>query len=115
MTRLDVLSSYRGLLRATKITFKGFPGKNNISALTINALGDLPLLKASRKRIRDTFDHDKEKNLSEDEIRKKVAYANDVARTLRKNVVQGRLNQAGRYSLRIHHDTEHSSNKTGNK
>ncbi|KAG5519195.1 hypothetical protein PMAC_002283 [Pneumocystis sp. 'macacae'] len=90
MTRLDVLSSYRGLLRATKITFKD----------------DFPLLKASRKRIRDAFQNDKEKNLNEDEIRKKIVYANDIARTLKRNVVQGRLNQAGCYSLRIHHDTE---------
>ncbi|KAG4306502.1 hypothetical protein PORY_000490 [Pneumocystis oryctolagi] len=93
MSRLDVLSSYRNLLRAIKVAFKD----------------DIPLLSASKKQIRDVFYQDKGKILSENEIYKKVLYANDVANILRKNVVQGRLNESGHYSLRIHHDTERSS------
>ncbi|QSL64223.1 hypothetical protein MERGE_000378 [Pneumocystis wakefieldiae] len=85
MTHLQVLSSYRNLLRAINIAFKD----------------DLQLLKASKKQIRNTFHHDKEKNLSEEEIQKKVKYANDIASILRRNIVQGRLNSSGYYCIII--------------
>ncbi|EMR11316.1 hypothetical protein PNEG_00345 [Pneumocystis murina B123] len=99
MTYLQVLSSYRNLLRAINVTFKD----------------DLQLLEASKKQIRNTFYHDKEKNLNEEEIQKKVKHANDIASILRKNIVQGRLNSSGHYSLRIHDDTERSSSKIKEK
>ncbi|KTW30800.1 hypothetical protein T552_00512 [Pneumocystis carinii B80] len=95
MTYLEVLSSYRNLLRAVNVAFKD----------------DLQLLKTSKKQIRNTYYHDKDKNLSEEEIQKKIKHANDVASILRKNIVQGRLNSSGHYSLRIHHDTERTSSK----
>lgn len=71
------------------------------------------LLQASKKQIRDAFYQ--EKILTQEEIQKKIKYANEIAHILRKNVVQGRLNPSGHYSLRIHYDTELSSNKIERK
>ncbi|KAL2355393.1 mitochondrial zinc maintenance protein 1, mitochondrial [Cryomyces antarcticus] len=89
------LQAYRHLLRATRIAFEG----------------DLHRLTAARASARDSFEQGR--GLSESEISKSINHAEEVAKILRENVVQGHVNAEGeKYKLRIHEHTERGDNET---
>jgi len=73
--------------------------------------GDTPMLLAARNHARHGFDENRQ--LSEDtKIVDAIKYAQEVAKILRENVVQGMSNEGenGRYKLNIHEHTERGDN-----
>ena len=87
-----VLSTYRNLLRATRIAFQGNPSPPS-STSTIKLLtdktGDDSTLQTSRKFARDSFDKNRRFKAGSIEAEKAVEHAQGVAQILRENVVQG--------------------------
>lgn len=74
--------------------------------------GDFPVLLAARKEIRNNFEASRELTVGEQES--KIQHANEVAKVLRMNVVQGKLDQekTDTYDLRIHKDIELGDNES---
>lgn len=86
------LAAYRHLLRAARIAFQGnlpFILPRQASHLLTKAhLGDAPILSAAQVQIRNEFRQ--KSNLSDsDSVQAAVDHAEQVARVLRENVVQG--------------------------
>jgi complex III assembly factor LYRM7 len=92
--------------------------------------GDLNVLVAARAEVRKNFEADRHLQAGSDDISKKITHAQEVAKFLRENVVQGEAtDDAGNYStrqsptplngmlltciveLRIHEDTERGDNE----
>ncbi|KAL1650234.1 Mitochondrial zinc maintenance protein 1, mitochondrial [Diplodia intermedia] len=90
------LAAYRNILRATRLAFQG----------------DVGVLSAARMKARDDFDASRTLDPNGEDAKKALAHANDVAKILRENVVQGQVNDDGRYKLRIHEHTERGDNET---
>ncbi|KAF4306325.1 Mitochondrial zinc maintenance protein 1, mitochondrial [Botryosphaeria dothidea] len=90
------LAAYRNILRATRLAFQG----------------DLAILSAARAKARDDFDASRNLQPNSEDAQKQVAHANEVAKILKENVVQGQANDDGRYKLRIHEHTERGDNET---
>jgi len=90
------LVAYRHLLRSTRLAFAG----------------DAPLLKAARSEAHNAFR--KNEALQSGELESAVKHAEEVAKILRENVVQGKKieGQDDRYRLRIHEQTERGDNDT---
>ncbi|KAI4721578.1 hypothetical protein E4T48_02196 [Aureobasidium sp. EXF-10727] len=93
-----VLSTYRNLLRATRIAFQG----------------DHDTLHNSRKFARDSFDQNRGVKAGSIEAEKAVEHAQGVAQILRENVVQGATDkeESETYKLRIHDHTEKGDNES---
>ena len=105
------LAAYRHVLRSTKLAFQGTlicPSANlseqcrssrseGISILTVlSALGDERLLSAARHEARKGFDSKRQLTSSGEEAAAGIAHAEEVARILRQNVVQGQqVNEKG--------------------
>jgi len=91
------LAAYRHLLRSTRIAFQG----------------DLPTLTAARRAARDNFDQNRAL-ASAEETSKIIQHAEDVAKILRENVVQGKAvgSEENRFKLRIHEHIERGDNDT---
>ncbi|KAI4123846.1 MAG: hypothetical protein LQ347_005992 [Umbilicaria vellea] len=92
------LAAYRHVLRSTRIAFQE----------------DIRLLAAARHEARKNFDTNRSLSSSSAQAAAGIAHAEDVARILRQNVVQGeRVEEAGeKYQLRIHEETERGDNDT---
>ncbi|RDL41488.1 Uncharacterized protein BP5553_01467 [Venustampulla echinocandica] len=90
------LAAYRHLLRSARIAFQG----------------DLPLLHAARQEARNGFR--KNSNLSPEDpaLAPAIAHAEDVAKILMENVVQGEHKGDNMYKLRMHDRTERGDNDT---
>jgi complex III assembly factor LYRM7 len=86
------LAAYRHLLRSTRIAFQGTHPLNlsrkPFLALIV-VLGDLPTLMAARRAARDNFDQNRTLASSE-EMTKSIQHAEDVAKILREQVIQGK-------------------------
>jgi len=93
-----VLSTYRNLLRATRIAFQG----------------DDSTLQTSRKFARDSFDKNRRFKAGSIEAEKAVEHAQGVAQILRENVVQGATDkeESKTYKLNIHQYTEKGDNES---
>ncbi|KAH0006532.1 hypothetical protein KCU78_g12268, partial [Aureobasidium melanogenum] len=93
-----VLSTYRNLLRATRIAFQG----------------DDSTLYNSRRFARDSFDQNRGIKAGSIEAEKAVEHAQGVAQILRENVVQGATDkeESETYKLRIHDHTEKGDNES---
>ncbi|KAG9953182.1 hypothetical protein KCU81_g6687, partial [Aureobasidium melanogenum] len=93
-----VLSTYRNLLRATRIAFQG----------------DDSTLYNSRRFARDSFDQNRGIKAGSIEAEKAVEHAQGVAQILRENVVQGATDkeESDTYKLRIHDQTERGDNES---
>ncbi|CAD0098825.1 unnamed protein product [Aureobasidium mustum] len=93
-----VLSTYRSLLRATRIAFQG----------------DDSTLYNSRRFARDSFDQNRSIKAGSIEAEKAVEHAQGVAQILRENVVQGATDkeESETYKLRIHDHTEKGDNES---
>ncbi|KAH0155262.1 hypothetical protein KCU67_g8781, partial [Aureobasidium melanogenum] len=93
-----VLSTYRNLLRATRIAFQG----------------DDSTLYNSRRFARDSFDQNRSIKAGSIEAEEAVEHAQGVAQILRENVVQGATDkeESETYKLRIHDHTEKGDNES---
>ncbi|KAF4627199.1 hypothetical protein G7Y89_g10957 [Cudoniella acicularis] len=90
------LAAYRHLLRSTRIAFQG----------------DTHLLTASRQEIRSGFRKNANLRLEDPALPGYIAHAEDVAKILVQNVVQGKHEGDNKYKLRIHEQTERGDNDT---
>ncbi|TID25150.1 mitochondrial zinc maintenance protein 1 [Venturia nashicola] len=90
------LAAYRNLLRSTRIAFQG----------------DIPTLLSARTAVRDNFNKNRTLPSSSPEFTEQIQYAQEVAKILRENLVQGRAvdGDGDRYKLRIHEHTERGDN-----
>ncbi|KAF2431211.1 hypothetical protein EJ08DRAFT_632506 [Tothia fuscella] len=88
------LAAYRHLLRSARIAFQG----------------DLPTLTAARQSARDNFEQNR--NLEPEASQTSIKHAEDVAKILLENVVQGMKveGEESRFKLRIHEHTERGDN-----
>ncbi|KAM4061104.1 hypothetical protein HRG_010011 [Hirsutella rhossiliensis] len=92
------LVAYRNILRATRIAFRG----------------DAPVLAAAQSQIRHEFRQKSSLDSASADAQAAIQHAQQVARILRENVVQGRKAE-GRddtYKLRIHEHTERGDNES---
>ncbi|KAI9163710.1 Mitochondrial zinc maintenance protein [Paramyrothecium foliicola] len=91
------LAAYRNLMRAARIAFQG----------------DAPVLAAAHGQIRNEFRQRAALDPTDSSVTESIKHAQDVAKFLRENVVQGiRGDEAGTYKLRIHKDTERGDNES---
>lgn len=114
MSRAMSLAAYRTLLRSARIAFQGnSPSPDHIllprrslrflvtnpsvtnERQSSHLVGDSFALSAARTEARKGFEQNRQAELSADEWTKAVRYAEDVARLLRENVVQGRRTPDG--------------------
>lgn len=92
-TRTAALSAYRNALRATKLAFAN----------------DMPVLVGARNKIRDGFIENKHLQ-DEEKIAEQIKHINEVTQFLTKNIVQGRMQEDGKYFLNFHEKTELGDN-----
>ncbi|KAF2398431.1 hypothetical protein EJ06DRAFT_497110 [Trichodelitschia bisporula] len=88
------LAAYRHVLRSARIAFQD----------------DLSTLKAAQRAARDGFE--KYRHESSDKAAEHIHHAEDVAKILRENIVQGRAVGDQHFKLRIHEHTERGDNET---
>ncbi|RQM07142.1 hypothetical protein DH86_00003509, partial [Scytalidium sp. 3C] len=84
------------LLRSTRIAFQG----------------DLPVLQAAREEARKAFGKNAGMLPDDPALAPAIAHAEEVAKILRENVVQGQNQGDNMYKLRIHEHTERGDNDT---
>ncbi|KUJ08376.1 uncharacterized protein LY89DRAFT_343731 [Mollisia scopiformis] len=90
------LAAYRHLLRSTRIAFHG----------------DVAVLHAARQEARAGFRKNAAMSPDDPSLASAIAHAEDVARFLKENVVQGKHEGEDKYKLRIHEHTERGDNDT---
>ncbi|KAL5115750.1 Mitochondrial zinc maintenance protein 1, mitochondrial [Pleosporales sp. CAS-2024a] len=74
-------------------------------------LGDMDTLFAARAEARKKFESNRSLAPGSDELSQQITHAQDVAKCLRENVVQGQATDPqGPYKLRIHEHTERGDN-----
>ncbi|KAK2003794.1 hypothetical protein LX36DRAFT_650635 [Colletotrichum falcatum] len=88
------LSAYRHIWRAARIAFKG----------------DDRVLTAARQQIRQGFRDQASLSPTSPAYGQAIEKAEDIAKILRENVVQGKQDESNTYKLRIHKDTERGDN-----
>lgn len=91
------LAAYRQLLRSARIAFQG----------------DVNTLMAARYEARKNFDQNRLLYSGSKEASAKIKHAEEVAKLLRENVVQGRAvdEEGSKFRLRIHEHTERGDNE----
>ncbi|CZS80750.1 unnamed protein product [Fusarium graminearum] len=96
MTTVPALNAYRHLMRAARIAFQG----------------DAPILSAAQLQIRNEFRQ--KATIDASDAPAAIKHAEEVAKVLRQNVVQGRRIEDGKdsYKLRIHEDIERGDNES---
>ncbi|KAF4982683.1 hypothetical protein FZEAL_1745 [Fusarium zealandicum] len=96
MATAPALNAYRSLIRAAKFAFQG----------------DAPILSAAQVQIRNEFRQ--KASLDASDAPAAIKHAEDVAKVLRQNVVQGKQIKEGedRYKLRIHEEIERGDNES---
>ncbi|KAF6810797.1 hypothetical protein CSOJ01_06129 [Colletotrichum sojae] len=88
------LAAYRHLWRAARIAFQG----------------DERVLTAARQQIRQGFRDQAALAPSDPSLGPAIEKAEGIAMFLRRNVVQGKLDESSVFKLRIHKDTERGDN-----
>ncbi|XP_071788613.1 complex III assembly factor LYRM7-like [Asterias amurensis] len=91
--RSKVLALFRSLHRTSQSTF----------------MGDEVALNAARKRINDEFRENKDET-DPDEIKHMIKVGVDVELLMKKTIVQAKLNEKGRYEIRVTEDTLREDN-----
>ncbi|KAG7133150.1 Mitochondrial zinc maintenance protein 1 like [Verticillium longisporum] len=91
---MTALVAYRNLWRAANIAFQG----------------DAPVLAAARQQIRDNFREKSTLPANDPTIQPMIQKAEEVAKFLRHNLVQGQAQGNDSFKLRIHKDTERGDN-----
>lgn len=62
-------------------------------------LGDANVLSAARIEVRKNFESNRHLQTGTEEFQKSIAHANEVAKFLRENVVQGEATEGDNYSM----------------
>ncbi|XP_038058071.1 complex III assembly factor LYRM7-like isoform X2 [Patiria miniata] len=93
MLRSRVLALFKSLHRTRQSVFQG----------------DELALNAARERINEEFAKNKHET-DPDEIQQLIKVGEDVAVLMKKNIVQAKLNEAGRYQVRLTEDTLREDN-----
>ncbi|KAL1799844.1 hypothetical protein ACET3X_000186 [Alternaria dauci] len=89
------LVAYRNLLRSARIAFEG----------------DMNTLFAARAEARKKFESNRDLRIGSEELQASLVHAEEVAKFLRENVVQGQAAaEPDSYKLRIHEHTERGNN-----
>jgi complex III assembly factor LYRM7 len=84
------LAAYRHLLRSTRIAFQGAPVLLSCKTRELTSVtGDFNTLTAARVQVRQNFEANRALSLGSEEISKQITHAEEVAKFLRENVVQG--------------------------
>ncbi|KAF2086691.1 mitochondrial zinc maintenance protein 1, mitochondrial [Saccharata proteae CBS 121410] len=94
LSRELAISAYRNLLRSTRIAFHG----------------DVATLNAARAEVHKQFVAKRSLEPGSQESMDSLAYAAEVSKILRQNVVQGEQDRPGHYKLNIHEHTERGDN-----
>ncbi|KAI4943469.1 Mitochondrial zinc maintenance protein 1, mitochondrial [Alternaria rosae] len=91
------LVAYRNLLRSARIAFQG----------------DMNTLFAARTEARKKFEANRDLRIGSEELQLSLVHAEEVAKFLRENVVQGQAadTEGESYKLRIHEHTERGDNE----
>ncbi|KAL1607101.1 Mitochondrial zinc maintenance protein 1, mitochondrial [Nothophoma quercina] len=89
------LVAYRNLLRSARIAFQG----------------DSHVLSNARVEVRRNFENNRHLQTGTEEYTKSIAQAEEVAKFLRENVVQGEATGGDNYKIRIHEHTERGDNE----
>jgi complex III assembly factor LYRM7 len=102
MSREMALVAYRNLLRSARIAFQGeYHARRRHAQPTHTRTGDLNVLVAARAEVRKNFEANRHLQTGSDELSKQITHAQEVAKFLRENVVQGEAtDDAGNYSTR---------------
>ncbi len=66
---------------------------------TDSVLGDANVLSAARVEVRKNFESNRHLQTGSEEIQTQIAHANEVAKFLRENVVQGEAHEGDNYSM----------------
>ncbi|KAJ4378114.1 Mitochondrial zinc maintenance protein 1, mitochondrial [Neocucurbitaria cava] len=90
------LVAYRNLLRSARIAFQG---SEEDSQKAHNATGDMPTLFAARAEARKNFEQNRNLSAGSEELSKSITHAEEVAKFLRENVVQGQATEGDKYSM----------------
>ncbi|KAL7276736.1 Mitochondrial zinc maintenance protein 1, mitochondrial [Rhizina undulata] len=90
------LAAYRGIIRAAKIAFHE----------------DGYMMNAAFIETRRGFENGRSVPPGSKEAEKLIQNAFDIAKVLRTNVVQGRMDDEGKYKLRIHDEIEKGDNES---
>jgi complex III assembly factor LYRM7 len=95
------LVAYRNLLRSARIAFQGTHPTPLVRDLkTHNLAGDMNVLFAARAEARKNFESNRNLAAGSDELSKQITHAEEVAKFLRENVVQGQAaDNEGNYSM----------------
>ena len=105
MSREMALQAYRHLLRSTRIAFQGWFCVLGLGDGTGSSrcIGDFNTLVAARQQARHSFEANRALSYGSDEMSKQISHAEEVAKFLRENVVQGEAldKDAESYSMRI--------------
>ncbi|KAL1412936.1 hypothetical protein Q8F55_000685 [Vanrija albida] len=109
--RAPARSAYRSVLRASRQTFHNDPERHAAMVTTVRGVFLSPTLTGARPPP-PPLEGEAPDLSSEAELAKRIAEWNEVALFLRRNVVQGRLDEAsGTYKLRVTNDTEIGDNE----
>ncbi|WOO77329.1 Mitochondrial zinc maintenance protein 1, mitochondrial [Vanrija pseudolonga] len=104
-------SAYRAVLRASRQTFHADPARHSAMVTTARGVFASPTLTGD-KPPPPPLEGPAPDLSSEAELAKRIQEWNEVALFLRRNVVQGRLDESsGTYKLRVTHDTEIGDNE----
>lgn len=91
---MSTIQAYRSALRATKLAFRN----------------DVTVLESARAKIKEgILEH---KDLVGDAMNVEINKLNEVSKFLTMNIVQGQLQEDGRYYLNFHDKTELGDNET---
>jgi complex III assembly factor LYRM7 len=97
------LVAYRNLLRSARIAFHGRQIHtfitNRIRYPANSTPGDANVLSAARVEVRKNFESNRHLQTGSEEMQKEIARANEVAKFLRENVVQGEATEGDNYSM----------------
>ncbi|KAF8473473.1 hypothetical protein BDZ91DRAFT_845903 [Kalaharituber pfeilii] len=125
---MSALAAYRHLLRAIRIAFQGVysfsnsprtspPQRPQLTSMRPSLTGDTILLSTARAESRLQFANSRSLPPDSPETTHRIQHAQDVAKVLRENVIQGQKVQGSRegeemYKLRIHELIERGDNDT---
>ena len=100
MSREMALVAYRNLLRSARIAFQGMILPTCAEAIsTHTCTGDMPTLFAARAEARKNFEQNRHLSAGSEELSKSITHAEEVAKFLRENVVQGQATEGDNYSM----------------
>ena len=77
-----------------------------IAFLANSTTGDANVLSAARVEVRRNFESNRHLQTGSEEMQKEIARANEVAKFLRENVVQGEATEGDNYSMHTNWRTQ---------